>query len=1464
VVSGPVGPLVQFAETLAERDIDARRIPISIAAHSSLLDEILGEFEAQVRTIDLKKPTIPFLSNLTGTWITDDEATSAKYWVGHLRGTVQYSRCAETLLASSAATFLEVGPGRTLSSLMKQQAGFKGSAVAISSVRHPDESANDGLFFMAALGQLWAAGQPLNDEVLWPGETRHRVSMPTYPFQRQRYWIEPGAGSSAAGDDEGPSIPERSDDIGAWGFTPKWTPSTLPSGQFEERSVWLIFVDGTDIGVTIAAHLKALGHVVIEVRESDAYYQASDTRFSLSPEHGRDGYDALVKDLIATGNVPSRVLHLWQLTADESFRPGSSFFHRNLERGFYSLFFLAQALGQEGVKTPMHWTIASNGMHSVLGETLRYPEKAMALGPCRVVPREFTNITCASVDVDLPDLSAKRFGSKRILNESTARIAQQLQGEIAQPGANATVAYRDGKRYSESMVPQELLTASAPEHGGTFLITGGLGGIGGRIARHLAETQKASLVLVGRSTLPPREEWDRHLRSHGLAEARSRSITLIRSLEESGSRVLATDGDVADLERMEEIVTRATADFGPIDCVIHTAGVLRDDLILSKSYSSVEEVFAPKVHGTQVLGEVFRDRDLPLMVLFSSTSTVTAPAGQVDYVAANAFLNAFASAQNGKLARRVIALNWGIWADVGMAAKLGRKMSLGEAPQERSEPRPAEHPLLDVRIDDEHGTTFESVFSPDTHWVFDEHRTADGQALLPGTAFVEMIRASAAELGGESPFEIRDLFFFRPLAIADGVKRRVRCTLRTSDEGYDFEAQSWCETPDGTTGWERHVQARIVLRPVPRAGALDIPAIAQRCEFDSHQDDPSGIVTGQERFLKFGPRWRVLRAQAYGDGEALGRLRLDDTFASDHDSYWLPPGLLDIATGFAMPLLKGYGASEDLWVPVNYRQIAVHSPLPKDVYSWVRLTANDTESDIATFDILLTDNGGKVALEVSGFTIKRLAKNQVFAAARPPLPSELVPVDSPSAVTRNLSDAELGFQQQLEHGIRGDEGMEALDRVLREDASSVRYVSSMNLNELIQHVDHSARRTSASDTAKFSRPELDSEFIEPENEIERTLVGFWEELLGVDRVGALDSFFDLGGHSLIAVRLFAKVKKAYHVDLPISVLFEAPNVRSCARLIHDQIGTDEERQSRSESKQTRFDHLVPMHPSNPGDGTPFFLVAGMFGNVLNLRHLAHLVGTSRPFYGLQARGLYGGHKPHESFEEMATDYLAEIRAVQPHGPYLLGGFSGGGITAFEIAQQLRSSGEEVALLAFLDTPLAHAEPLSSVDKATIHLQRLTRHGPAYAVNWMKNRVKWEVGRFRERFEGEASQDDGAQEESNFHSEEIEAAFRRSLERYEPKHYPGAVHLFRPRLDEAHRLGSNRVANSERQIVWADNGWTPLVDALHVSEVPGDHDSMVLEPNVRVLASRIRRCIEQVSANGAENRMEASAPVEAHA
>lgn len=203
-----------------------------------------------------------------------------------------------------------------------------------------------------------------------------------------------------------------------------------------------------------------------------------------------------------------------------------------------------------------------------------------------------------------------------------------------------------------------------------------------------------------------------------------------------------------------------------------------------------------------------------------------------------------------------------------------------------------------------------------------------------------------------------------------------------------------------------------------------------------------------------------------------------------------------------------------------------------------------------------------------------------------------------------------------------------------------------------------------------------------------TLVDIWQDLLGVTQVGVRDSFFDLGGHSLIAVRLFARVKKSFGVEFPISVLFEAPTVAQCAELIRHARGApvDVGEVTAAPAARPRYRHLVAMHPGEGGPRTPFFLVAGMFGNVLNLRHLAHQIGTNRPFYGLQARGLYGGEAPHDSFEDMARDYLAEVRLVQPHGPYLLGGFSGGGIAALEMAQQLRRAGEEVALLVMLTRP----------------------------------------------------------------------------------------------------------------------------------------------------------------------------------
>jgi thioesterase domain-containing protein len=276
---------------------------------------------------------------------------------------------------------------------------------------------------------------------------------------------------------------------------------------------------------------------------------------------------------------------------------------------------------------------------------------------------------------------------------------------------------------------------------------------------------------------------------------------------------------------------------------------------------------------------------------------------------------------------------------------------------------------------------------------------------------------------------------------------------------------------------------------------------------------------------------------------------------------------------------------------------------------------------------------------------------------------------------------------------------------------------------------------------------------------------------------------------------------------------------------------------------SQYTHLVPMHPRDNGTATPFFLVAGMFGNVLNLRHLANQIGADRPFYGLQARGLFGGSLPHETFEEMATAYIEEVRQVQPHGPYLLGGFSGGGITALEMARQLIAAGEQVGLLAMLDTPAPSIKvPLTLLDRAAIQWQNLRHDRLGYVTNWWRRRRAW-------RRTVEEKRDATTHDDSTLHNAEIEQAFYRALSVYRMQYYPGEITLYRPPQKVSYRLPGGRLIDDGRNFVYDDNGWTPHCDHLELVKVPGDHDSMVLEPHVRVLAGNIRAAIEAAEQRG---------------
>jgi|GEM_PF-2498874 len=357
-------------------------------------------------------------------------------------------------------------------------------------------------------------------------------------------------------------------------------------------------------------------------------------------------------------------------------------------------------------------------------------------------------------------------------------------------------------------------------------------------------------------------------------------------------------------------------------------------------------------------------------------------------------------------------------------------------------------------------------------------------------------------------------------------------------------------------------------------------------------------------------------------------------------------------------------------------------------------------------------------------------------------------------------------------------------------------------------------------------------FVEPKNETERRLANLWAQALRLDRVSTEDSFFDLGGHSLLAVRLFAAINKEFGVALPLAALFAAPTVSALAQQLGDGASAAEA------SANGEASLLIKLNRGFNGHA-PLFVVHGAFGNVLNLRHLARLADPGRDFYGIQAQGLDGSAPPHQTLVEAATKYVEELREVQPHGPYHLGGFCVGGVVALEMARLLKESGEEVEPLVLLDSHLPEQRgTLSMRDRLQIQLERLRSEQFGYVQAWARGKYNYESRRLKKGLGLLPDESDPTQ----YRSQLVRDAIDHGMRTYEPRYYDGDVVLFRPPLAPHHHLTGDRKVNVRRFFLLEDNGWRRVVRNLRVVELaspPGDHDGFVLEPHVRDLARRLK-------------------------
>ncbi|HEX7334455.1 MAG TPA: SDR family NAD(P)-dependent oxidoreductase, partial [Pyrinomonadaceae bacterium] len=653
VVSGAVAAIDELAALLEQREIEFHRLQIDAPGHSEMVNPILEPFAEFVRGLNLRPPTLPYISNVTGTWITDEQATDPEYWAAHLRQTVRFSEGIRQLLKKTdRQVFLEVGPGQTLCSLVKLNSPEHSSYV-VSSLRHPREQRNDVDFLLNSLGRLWMLGAQIRFDNFY-GAGCHRVPLPTYPFERQRYWMEPENGASARGN---ASLRKKAD-VADWFFCPAWKRSSWLGLTAREsvKESWLIFADAVGIGSELVQRLREQGHEVSTVSIGDEFAATDGGNYHLRPAVA-DDYNALLEDLGRRELLPRKVVHLWGVSATPTEEGNSK------DKGFYSLLWLAQAFSHRQLSDGVHWTVVTNGVQVITGDEDVAPVKAMALGLCKVIPLEYPNISCRTIDLVLPESSSAR--SKLI-----ARLANDSAGNGA---GETTVAYRGSYRWVEMFEPVHLEPSSdGPlrlRERGVYVITGGLGQVGLLLAGYLARTVRARLALIGRTPLPERSLWEEYIRTHDEADHVAQSVRRLLQLEEHGAEVLYISADVANEEQMREAVASIRNHYHALHGVLHCAGTKIFKTVQEIERDECEEQFRAKVEGLLTLEKTLEECELDFCLLFSSLSSVLGVVSLAAYPAAHIYMDAFVHQHNRTHETQWMSIGWDNW---GAALGTGR------------------------------------------------------------------------------------------------------------------------------------------------------------------------------------------------------------------------------------------------------------------------------------------------------------------------------------------------------------------------------------------------------------------------------------------------------------------------------------------------------------------------------------------------------------------------------------------------------------------------------------------------------------------------------------------------------------------------------------------------------------------------------------------------------------------------
>jgi phthiocerol/phenolphthiocerol synthesis type-I polyketide synthase E len=629
VLAGTTDAIAALAEQFDRSGLGSRPLRTSHAFHSFMMEPALEEFSEILGTVKLNPPTLEVVSNLTGDWLTAEQATDPAYWVAHLRQTVLFGPGLARVLELPNPVLLEVGPGSTLTRLARQQARPDMRAVAslpdAGSVR---DSADHALL---AFGELWTAGVDVDWAKVQQG-ARRRVGLPTYPFQHTSYWIPPVSPVAVEGD---PS--ERLDNLSDWFHQPTWTRDTtlfLKGDRPDERQRWLL-LNGRLTAMAIGALPE---HVeTIHVEAGDIFAFDGET-YHLDPTDA-DHYRALFDDLSARGHSLDQIVNGFALGGEV----GSNI-------GFASTLALGRAL-IDIADRPALLTVLASGMHQVTGLETLDPHAAMVLGSLRVLPQELLGLNCRSID--LPDANPSA-----IVAGLSGALFRPWREDAMVSALRGGFAWLVGHAASPVAEPVEV---AALQDGATYLVAGDLvDGLGLIYARALIQAHGARVILAGRAGLPPPAEWEHWLASHSPQHPVSRFVRTLRDIGTPGEHYTLFSGDLSDPEWLASALEDGQRRFSPIRGVFHTAGMgeLYHCSLAETTIDGSSGLFATKVAGLSALATALSAAQPDFVLVQSSLSAILGGGGLAAYAAANSFLDAFVEARRGKTQPIWQAINW--------------------------------------------------------------------------------------------------------------------------------------------------------------------------------------------------------------------------------------------------------------------------------------------------------------------------------------------------------------------------------------------------------------------------------------------------------------------------------------------------------------------------------------------------------------------------------------------------------------------------------------------------------------------------------------------------------------------------------------------------------------------------------------------------------------------------------------